>query len=372
MAATTSLKSLLEDNTAAAAPELVRIEGDAIRCLACGHRCLIKPDRAGVCRVRFNRGGELRVPSGYVGGVQVDPIEKKPFYHAFPGRNALSFGMLGCDFHCGYCQNWVTSQALRDNQAVSPPKFCSADDVIRLAESHGVRVMVSTYNEPLITSEWAVDIFRRAREHGITCGYVSNGNGTPEVLAFLRPYVDLYKVDLKSFDDRHYRELGGVLSNVLESIERLAAMGFWVEIVTLIIPGFNDGDEELTKIAEFLAGISRDIPWHVTAFHPDYKMQDPGRTPVSTLIRAYDIGRAAGLNYVYPGNIPGAVGERENTCCPACRALVIERYGFYVRENRMTTPGQCPDCGGKIPGVFEQSAPRRSEGTGIPMPVLFR
>lgn len=371
MAMTTSLKLLLEENTAAAAPQLVRTEGDAIRCLACGHRCLIKPGRAGVCRVRYNREGDLRVPAGYLAGIQVDPIEKKPFYHAFPGRNALSFGMLGCDFHCGYCQNWVTSQALRDDQAVSLPRFCSADDVIRIAEDYDVRIMVSTYNEPLITSEWAIDIFRRAKSRGITCGYVSNGNATPEVLEYIRPYVDLYKVDLKSFDDRHYRELGGVLSNVLDTIERLVAMGFWVEIVTLVIPGFNDSDDELTKIAQFLARISTGIPWHVTAFHPDYKMTENGRTPASTLLRAYDIGRAAGLQFVYPGNIPGSVGERENTNCPHCGECVIQRYGFYVRENRMREPGKCQQCGGAIPGVFEKNAPRKSEGNGVPMPVLI-
>jgi pyruvate formate lyase activating enzyme len=371
MPATTSLRTLLEENTIPADPALIRHESDAIRCLACGHRCLVKPGRAGVCRVRFNREGELRVPAGYVAGVQVDPIEKKPFYHAFPGRNALSFGMLGCDYHCGYCQNWVTSQALRDDEATSLPRFGSPQDVIDTALSHDVRVMVSTYNEPLITSEWAVEIFKLAKERGITCGYVSNGNGTPEVLEFMRPYVDLYKVDLKSFDDKHYRELGGVLSNVLATIEQLVSMGFWVEIVTLVIPGFNDSDGELQSIAKFIAGVSRDIPWHVTAFHPDYKMMEPGRTPAESLLRAYDIGKAAGLKFVYPGNIPGAFGEREHTHCPNCHAKVIDRYGFYVRENRMTTPGHCPDCQSEIPGVFEENAPRRSEGSGIPMPVLF-
>ncbi|MBK8269098.1 MAG: hypothetical protein IPK83_12645 [Planctomycetes bacterium] len=163
MAATTSLRTLLEDNTIPADPALIRSEAGAIRCLACGHRCSVKPGRAGVCRVRFNRDGELRVPAGYVAGVQVDPIEKKPFYHAFPGRNALSFGMLGCDFHRGYCQNWVTSQALRDDKAASLPRFGNAEDVINTALENDVRVMVSTYNEPLITSEWAVEIFKLAR-----------------------------------------------------------------------------------------------------------------------------------------------------------------------------------------------------------------
>jgi pyruvate formate lyase activating enzyme len=369
---TTSLKTLLADNTLPGHPDLVRPEGDGLRCLSCGHRCLVRPGRAGVCRVRFNRGGELRVPGGYVAGLQIDPIEKKPFHHAYPGRDALSFGMLGCDFHCGYCQNWVTSQALRDDQAVSLPRFCTAGQLVELAVEHGAPVVVSTYNEPLITSEWAVEVFRLARERGLVCGYVSNGNGTPEVLRFIRPFVDLYKVDLKGFDDRHYRELGGVLSNVLATIGQLKELGFWVEIVTLVIPGFNDSDKELKDIARFLAGVDRDIPWHVTAFHPDYKMTGTQRTPVATLLRAYDIGRAAGLRYVYPGNLPGEVGDREHTCCPACGGVVIRRFGFCVQENRMKTPGRCPACGAEIAGVWEPAAPKRSAGTGVPMPVRLR
>ncbi len=371
MTETTSLKALLEDNTIPAHGDLIREEPSGIRCLACGHRCRIKPGRAGVCRVRFNRQGELRVPGGYVAGIQVDPIEKKPFYHAYPGRDALSFGMLGCDLHCGYCQNWVTSQALRDDQAVSLPRFCTAEKMVDLAIERDAPVVVSTYNEPLITSEWAVEVFKVAKSRGLTCGFVSNGNGTPEVIAFLRPYVDLYKVDLKSFDDRHYRELGGILANVLDTIERLVAAGFWVEIVTLVIPGFNDGDEEFTQIAGFLAGISIDIPWHVTAFHPDYRMQDPGPTPAATLLRAYEIGKAAGLRYVYPGNIHGGVGDREKTYCPSCNAMVIDRVGFYVRQNRMKTPGRCPSCDGHIAGVWQENAPVKSQGSGIPMPLFF-
>ncbi len=366
MSATVSLKTLLADNTMPAHPDLVRQEDRGIRCLACGHRCVIKPGRVGVCRVRYNEGGELRVPGGYVAGLQVDPIEKKPFYHAFPGRDALSFGMLGCDFHCGYCQNWVTSQALRDDQASSMPRFCTARQLADLAVENRVPVVVSTYNEPLITSEWAVEVFKEAKERGLTCGYVSNGNGTPEVLDFLRPFVDLYKVDLKSFDDKHYRELGGVLPNILATIHMLIERGFWVEIVTLIVPGFNDGDEELTEIAKFIAGVTTDIPWHVTAFHPDYKMRDPQRTPAATLLRAYDIGKAAGLKFVYPGNIHGGVGDRENTYCPTCDELIIRRTGFYVEENLMKSPGKCPICEGSIPGVWESAAPLHSDGTGIP------
>ncbi|MBN2563975.1 MAG: AmmeMemoRadiSam system radical SAM enzyme [Phycisphaerae bacterium] len=369
MSATVSLKMLLADHTMPAHPDLVRREEKGVRCLACGHRCLVKPGRSGVCRVRFNRDGELRVPAGYVSGLQVDPIEKKPFYHALPGRDALSFGMLSCSFHCPFCQNWVTSQTLRDDQAVSMPRFCTAKQLADLAVEHGAPAVVSTYNEPLITSEWAVEVFKEAKAHGLMCGYVSNGNGTPEVLAFLRPYLDLINVDLKCFDDRRYRKLGGVLAKVLATIEQLVSDGYWVEIVTLVVPGFNDSDDELTRMAKFIAGISRDIPWHVTAFHPDYKMQGPPRTPAATLVRAYDIGKAAGLMFVYPGNVHGGVGDRENTFCPACNELVIRRSGFYVEENRMTSPGKCPACDTSISGVWEDTAPHQSDGTGIPRPV---
>lgn len=373
MSGSTQLRQLLEDNTMAAAPQLARSEGGshgqaAVRCLACGHRCLIREGKAGVCRVRFNRGGELRVPGGYVAGLQIDPIEKKPFYHAFPGREALSFGMMGCDLHCAYCQNWVTSQALRDDQAVAMPRFCDGGELVQLALERDAPVIVSTYNEPLITADWAVTIFEKAVEKGLTCGFVSNGNATPEVLEFLRPFVRLYKVDLKSFNDKNYRALGCTLSNVLESIERLKAMDFWVEIVTLVVPGFNDSDAEFRQIAQFLASISNDIPWHVTAFHPDYKMTHPPRTSVDDLDRAYAAGKEAGLRHVYPGNLHGAVGDRENTRCPKCNTTLIERRGFYVLKNHMNG-AQCPHCGETIAGIWESRPPKRSTGTGIPRPV---
>ena len=176
----------------------------------------------------------LLVPHGYVGALQLDPVEKKPFFHALPGSLAMSFGMLGCDFHCGYCQNWVTSQMLRDPDAAAPPRHTTPKELVDLAFKHGAPVVASSYNEPLITSEWAVAVFKEAKAHGLTTGYVSNGNGTPQVLEYLRPWVDLYKVDLKSFDDRHYRQLGGRLEPILDTIRRLHAMDFWVEIVTLV------------------------------------------------------------------------------------------------------------------------------------------
>jgi len=338
MSASLRLKELLADNTMASASQLVVDESHGVvTCLACGHRCTIRPGRSGVCRVRFNADGVLRAPAGYVAGVQIDPIEKKPFYHAYPARDALSFGMLGCDLHCGYCQNWVTSQALRDDAAVARPNFAGAERVVRLAVENRVPVMVSTYNEPLITADWAVEIFKLAKAKGIVCGFVSNGNATPQVLEFIRPHVDLYKVDLKSFDDRNYRKLGGVLQNVLDTIKLLKQMEFWVEIVTLVIPGFNDGDDELSRIADFLAGVSCDIPWHVTAFHADYKMQDRDDTTARDLIRAAEIGKEAGLRYVYAGNLPGRVGDLEDTRCHACGDPLIERRGYHVLQCRLTS-----------------------------------
>ncbi|HVI07208.1 MAG TPA: AmmeMemoRadiSam system radical SAM enzyme, partial [Candidatus Binatia bacterium] len=279
-----------------------------------------------------------------------DPVEKKPFFHAYPGALAYSFGMMGCDLHCSYCQNWVTSQALRDPSAVSPPHATSPHTMVRDALNQGAKILVSTYNEPLITSEWAVAVFKEAKASGLITGFVSNGNATPQVLEFLRPHLDLYKVDLKSFDDRHYHELGGRIGPILESIRRIYEMGLWLEIVTLLIPGFNDSPDELRRLTEFLAGISPDIPWHVTAFHGDYKMTAPRDTTVEDLLRAVEIGSEAGLRYIYAGNLPGMVGEWEDTRCPHCRETLIERYGYLIKDYRLTPDGRCPKCSTAIPG----------------------
>jgi pyruvate formate lyase activating enzyme len=362
-----SLDRTLKDRSAAADPALVRAMPDGrVRCLACGHRCVVLDGLDGICRVRFNHGGELRVPRGYVAGLQVDPIEKKPFFHAFPGASALSFGMLGCDYHCSYCQNWLTSQTLRDSSALSVPRDVSAEEIVEIAVRHGAPAMVSTYNEPLITSEWAVEVFRLARERGITCGYVSNGNATPEVLEYLRPHVDLYKVDLKTFRDASYRSLGGKLDHVLDTIQNLHRMGFWVEIVTLLVPGFNDSREEIGELTAFIAEVSPDIPWHVTAFHGDYKMTDPADTTAEDLLRAAATGREAGLRYVYPGNLPGRVGEHEHTHCPGCRARLIERRGYHVLSYRITDAGTCPDCETAIAGHWRPGWRVPDAGAGLP------
>ena len=369
-----TLQDLLTARTRAAAPELVEtIDGGStgkprVRCYACGHCCPIPDGAMGVCKVRFNDGGALRVPWGYVAGVQCDPVEKKPFFHAYPGALAYSFGMLGCDLHCSYCQNWVTSQALRDPDASAPPRDTTPSAMVQDALRQGAKIMVSTYNEPLITAEWAVEVFKHAREQGLVTGFVSNGNGTTRVLEYLRPLIDLYKVDLKSFDDKHYRELGGRLQPILDTIAWLHASGVWVEIVTLLIPGFNDSESELRGLTRFIADVSPDIPWHVTAFHQDYRMMDAANTTPAMLHHAADIGRDAGLRFVYAGNLPGRVGDLEDTRCHQCGERLIHRSGYLIRDYRVTSNGCCPACDTPVPGRWSA----RFEKQRTPFPLIIR
>jgi pyruvate formate lyase activating enzyme len=332
-----------------------KLADDSVRCFACGHRCLIREGRRGVCQVRFNRGGRLMVPHGYVAALQNDPIEKKPFSHVLPGANALTFGMLGCDYHCDYCQNWLTSQAMRDPASDVSVQFIrevTPQAVVDHALRANASVVVSSYNEPLITSEWAVAIFKVAKANGLMCAYVSNGNNTPEVMYYIAPYLSAYKVDLKCMSDKNYRKLGGTLQNTLDGIKRAREHGLWVEVVTLVIPGFNDSNEELWDAARFLAEVSKDIPWHVTAFHKDYKMTEPDNTDAKTLIRAAEIGREAGLKFVYAGNLPGMVEAYEDTHCPRCSYRLVKRRGYIIMENRITPDGTCSKCGEAIPGLW--------------------
>jgi AmmeMemoRadiSam system radical SAM enzyme/AmmeMemoRadiSam system protein B/AmmeMemoRadiSam system protein A len=351
-----SLAEQLDRRTMPAARELIKRAGDRIRCLACGHRCLIGDQQRGICKVRFNDGGRLKVPFGYVAGLQCDPVEKKPFFHVYPSSDALTFGMMGCDLHCSYCQNWVTSQALRDASAVAPIRPVSASELVALAQQEGARLVVSSYNEPLITAEWGVAVFKEATAAGLACAFVSNGNATPEVLDFLKPWIVSYKIDLKTFNDHNYRKLGGTLENITSTVRMVHERGLWLEVVTLVIPGFNDGEDELRQIADFLASISPDIPWHVTAFHKDYHMTDPEATSPESLVRACEIGTAAGLRFVYAGNLPGRVGSWEDTRCPFCQATVIERYGYLVRSYRLDAAGCCPECGRKVPGIWPRTS----------------
>jgi len=334
-----------------------KLEDGTVRCFACAHRCLISPGRRGVCQMRFNRAGVLQVPSGYTAGMAVDPVEKKPFFHVYPGSDALTFGMLGCNFHCAFCQNWISSQTLRDNQAGLPLTSLQRvrpDQIVELALRSGAELLVSSYNEPLITAEWALQIFSRARAAGLACAFVSNGHATPEVLEALHPVLNAIKIDLKSMQAENYRALGGRLEPVLDTIRRARALGLWVEVVTLVIPGFNDSPAELWEAARFIVSVSPEIPWHVTAFHPDYRMLDRPYTGSNLLQRAAEIGQEAGLQHVYAGNLPGRVGSLEDTFCPACQTVLVRRRGFTVSEYHLTPGGACPKCGRKAPGLWSE------------------
>jgi pyruvate formate lyase activating enzyme len=352
-----STKILAETLDALTTPgRLVEKKEDGIvECLACAHRCKIKPGGRGICKVRFNQEGELFVPWGYVAGLNADPIEKKPFAHFLPGEIALTFGMLGCNFHCDFCQNWVSSQALRDPDSEGSGAFVQKikpDEIIAYAKRNRAKVIASSYNEPLITSEWAMDIFALGRQAGLRTVYVSNGYATPQVLQALKPCLDGFKVDLKSMQAKNYRQMGAKLQPVLDSIKLARELGLWVEVVTLVIPGYNDSTEELWEAARFLVSVSADIPWHVTAFHPMYKRMDSAPTSTDILQRAAEIGQEAGLRYVYAGNLPGRVGSLEDTHCPFCSELLVERVGYTIIGNHLNKKGVCPKCGGSIAGVW--------------------
>lgn len=344
-----TLAALLDSHTTEGV--VWRAEADGrLRCLACAHRCRLASGQRGICRVRFNDQGKLRVPFGYVAGVASDPIEKKPFFHVYPGSTALTFGMLGCNFHCAFCQNWISSQALRDpasHGAIQPAK---PSQLIEAARRSGARSVVSSYNEPLITVEWAAAVFALAAQSDLLCGMVSNGYATPEVIDYIAQWLGALKIDLKCFNDRRYRSVGGELRTVTDTIRMAHSRGIWVEVVTLLVPGWNDDPQELRDLTQFIASVSIDIPWHVTAFHPEYRMTDARATRPGDLLRAAEVGTDAGLRFVYAGNRPGDTGEWENTRCPNCRETIIERTGYVVHANRLAPGGRCPRCARLIPG----------------------
>jgi len=332
-----------------------KLENLDVRCQACTHHCLIHPGKRGICGVRFNREGKLMTPHGYVAGAQFDPIEKKPLAHFLPGSQVLTFGMLGCNFHCSFCQNWHSSQALRDPCADASIEYiqrASAEELVEAALRNGAASIASSYNEPLITAEWAIEIFRLAKSRGLKTAMVSNGYATPDALQALRPHLDALKVDLKSMQDVQYKKMGGRLQPVLDTIKLARELGLWVEVVTLVIPGFNDSVDELWAAGSFITSVSPDIPWHVTAYHPDYQMLDAPPTPAETLQRAAEIGQEAGLRYVYAGNLPGRVGSLEDTHCPSCSRLLIQRRGYHILKNLVTPEGTCQYCGEKIAGIY--------------------
>ncbi|KAF1694140.1 AmmeMemoRadiSam system radical SAM enzyme [Pseudoxanthomonas koreensis] len=330
---------------------LARMRDDGrVQCIACAHRCVIPPGRRGACKVRFNRDGLLHVPWGYAGSLQINPIEQAPFMHAHAGEDVLTLGMLGCNLRCSYCQNWHLSQVLRDVEAPERPTAVSAEEIVATAHGRGIRVLLSSLNEPLITAEWAVELFARAKAAGMTTGIVSSGYATPEVLDFLRPHVDLVKIDLKTLSPQRYRSLGAHLQPVLDTLRMVAERGFWLELVTLVVPGWNDSEDELRGAARAIASVSPDIPWTLWNFHRDYRMRGGSDAGAADVVRAASIGRAEGLRYTYAGVQPGRVGDFENTRCPGCGTAVVERMGYQVTGYALDAAGQCAACATRVPG----------------------
>jgi pyruvate formate lyase activating enzyme len=325
-------------------------EGNKVHCHLCNHHCLITDGDRGLCNVRENRSGVLlSLVYGKVIAGHVDPIEKKPLFHFLPGSLSYSIATAGCNFKCAFCQNADISQMPVDHNKIAG-RDSSPNEIVKDAvENHALSISY-TYTEPTIYFETALDTARLAVAEGLKNVFVSNGYMTKECLQEIDPHLHAANVDLKAFDDRFYRDLcGGKLAPVLRTIETMKEMGIWLEVTTLLIPGLNDSEEELKKLARFLAELDSGIPWHISRFHPTYKLNHIHSTDVESIRRARDIGFEAGLEYVYTGNVPGENGE--NTFCGSCREPIIERIGFRVVGNRLED-GKCPSCGIDIPGVW--------------------
>jgi pyruvate formate lyase activating enzyme len=325
-------------------------EGDnRVRCGLCRFRCLIDDGSRGICKVRENRGGTLfSLVYGRVVAEHLDPIEKKPLFHVKPGSTSYSIATAGCNFHCRHCQNYAISQIEPDRSIPGSPR--TPEEVVASAVKSGAASIAYTYTEPTIFYEFALDTALLAREQGLMNVFVTNGYISQEPLARIAPFLDAANVDLKGFSEKFYREIvGAQLSEVLDCLVEYRRLGIWLEITTLIIPGLNDGEEELRGIADFIVqNLGAETPWHVSQFYPTYKLLESSRTPVSTLQLARDIGLASGLRYVYEGNVPGAGGE--NTVCPDCGNVVVERYGYRIVANRIKQ-GACPACGTRVAGL---------------------
>jgi pyruvate formate lyase activating enzyme len=325
-------------------------EGGHVICRLCAHRCNVAPGRFGTCGVRENRGGTLVTHAyGELVAVHVDPIEKKPLYHFLPGTTSMSIAAAGCNFKCGFCQNWEISQARDAGPGRGPGRETAPEAVVRAALDQGCRSISYTYTEPTIFFEYAYDTAKLAREAGLANVFVTNGYMTADALASIRPYLDAANVDLKAFKDETYKKVCGArLQPVLDSILLMRKLGIWVEVTTLVVPGMNDGEDELRDIARFLADVDPTLPWHISRFHPDYRYTEAPPTPVAVLRRAREIGREAGLAFVYVGNV---AREGEDTLCPGCGRTLVKRRGFGIEANAIAS-GACPSCGATIAGRF--------------------
>lgn len=332
-----------------------KADGKSVRCNLCRHSCHIQDGAAGICKVRENRGGVLySIFYGQPCALAVDPVEKKPLFHFYPGTKSFSLATPGCNFQCEFCQNWDISQYGRnikpETLRLKHAEEYSPDKIIASAQKAGCKSISYTYSEPTIFYEYARNISELARTAGLKNIFVTNGYMTRAMLDDFNGLLDAANIDLKSFSKETYQKvMHANLDGVLDSIAYMKNLGIWIEVATLIVPQMNDGEAELKDIAKFIAGTGRDIPWHISRFHPQYKMTDKPPTPIATMRRAYEIGKAAGLKYVYMGNIPG--DDAENTFCWKCGEKLIERFGFSVEKNKIKN-GACFKCGSKIDGVF--------------------
>ncbi|NPA95577.1 MAG: AmmeMemoRadiSam system radical SAM enzyme [Thermodesulfobacteria bacterium] len=324
---------------------------NTVKCNLCAHHCTIRAGKRGICQVRENQGGVLKsLVYGKLISQNLDPIEKKPLFHFLPGSRSYSISTVGCNFQCLHCQNWQISQYPRMNNGAIIGQDTSPNEVVQDAIINGAQSISYTYVEPTIFYEFAYDAGVIARSRGVKNVFVSNGYMTQETCKHSVDFLDGINIDLKAFTDKFYKEVCKArLQPVLDSIRLMHELGIWVEVTTLVIPGWNDSPEELRDIARFIKDVSPSIPWHVTAFHPTYRMIDRQPTPVATLRKAREIGLEEGLKYVYEGNVPGEGGE--NTFCPSCGELVIARYGFAIMENRLRQ-GKCPKCNEPIDGIW--------------------
>jgi pyruvate formate lyase activating enzyme len=327
-----------------------KLDDKRVHCNLCAHRCTIKPDRRGICGVRENKDGILyTLVYGTLIAENIDPIEKKPFFHVYPGSLSYSIATVGCNFSCEFCQNHEISQMPRSTLMITGKDILPAE-IVAQAKKSGSKTIAYTYTEPTIYFELAYDTAKIAQENGLKNVFVTNGFMTAEAIDTIAPYLAAANVDLKSFrDDFYKKQCGARLKPVLESLKKMKEKGIWVEITTLLIPTLNDSDEELKDIAQFIAGLGKETPWHISRFHPQFKMNSLPVTPVASLHRAVKIGKQSGLKYVYSGNVPGDEGE--STYCFNCQKLLIERHGFKIISVNLTG-NKCSNCGTVLEGIF--------------------